>query len=283
MIYLLLSILCSAAIALLLKWGGKKAKSQEFVLSGNYLSASVVAIVAFAASWGKVVRVSSSTEFVKLLCLGIILGVLLFTAFKLYQKSINEKGVAITGAFAKMGVLIPTVASMFIWREYPSSFQSIGIIIVFLVLSYYYLPRKSDAGKIKFGAILLVLMFTSGLADFMTKIFQKNFEVNQKEIFLFFGFFVALIISLFFAIRDSKFGWKDFGIGISIGIPNVLSTYFLIMALQQLIAAVVFPVYSAGTLIFITLGGMLIFKEQPGKREWITIAGIMIAIIFINI
>lgn len=283
MIYLLLAMLCSSAIALLLKWGGRKAKSQEFVLTGNYLSSSTAALIAFIASKGNAGRVSSSVELLRLIGLGLILGMLLFGAFRLYQKSINEKGVAITGAFAKMGVLIPTIASMFLWKEYPSTLQGVAIVIVLAALGYYYFPRKSEAQKIRFGAILLVLMLANGLADFMTKIFQKSFDVSNKEMFLFIGFFTALLISLVFAIKDSKFAWKDFGIGIIIGIPNVFSSYFLIMSLQKLVAAIVFPVFSAGALIFITLGGMLFFKEQPGKREWITMAGILISVIFINL
>lgn len=283
MLYLLLAILCSAAIALILKWGGKVASSQEYVLSGNYFSATLAAGAALLMTQKPSSLIFGSSEFALLAGLAGIMGILLYSAFRLYQKSIHENGVAITGAFAKMGVLVPTVISMFLWREFPSLPQSIGILITLAALVYYYLPRKGEVAKMTFGVLLLILMLANGSADFMTKIFQKQFPVSEKELFLMMAFFVALLISLFFALRDSKFALKDFSIGIALGIPNVFSSYFLILALQQVIATIAFPVFSAGSLVVITLGGLFLFKEKPGKREWTTIAGILTALIFINL
>lgn len=283
MFYLILAICCSAAIALILKWGGKVAKSQEYVLTGNYLSATFAAGIAFFLSPNAKIHAFIPKDILTLCLLSLTMGILLYSAFRLYQQSIHKNGVAITGAFAKMGVLIPTLVSMIVWREFPTGFQTVGILLTLIALGYYYTPRKDETTGLKFSFILLILMIANGLADFMTKIFQKYFEVADKEFFLVFAFFSAFLISLFYAKKDSTFSLRDFSIGILLGIPNVFSSYFLIMALQTMIATLVFPIFSAGSLVLITLGGLVFFKERLGKRERITISGILAALVLINL
>lgn len=283
MIYLGLAIVCSAAIALILKWGGKIAKSQEYVLTGNYFSATLAAGIALLISQHSTLEPMIPKAFIGLSLLSLLTGILLYSAFRLYQRSLYVNGVAITGAFAKMGVLIPTLVSMLVWREFPSGYQTIGILLTFAALAYYYAPNKTENSTLKMSLLLLILMTANGLADFMTKVFQKYFQVADKEWFLILAFLTAFLISLFYAIKDSTFSLKDFLLGILLGIPNVFSSYFLIMALQTMMATIVFPVFSAGSLVLITLGGLTFFKERLSKRQWMTIGGILGALVFINL
>lgn len=283
MLFLALAILCSAAIALIIKWGLTSAKSQDYVLSGNYLSASLLSSLAFFLSDNKTAILDTPTTLLFLIGLSLLTGFLHYSAFQIYQKTIQENGIAIAGAFAKMGILIPTVVSMLLWREFPSVFQGIGITLTFAALIYYYAPQKTENQGLKLSLLLLVLMVVNGSADFMTKIFQKNFDIAYLELYLSLGFLVGFGLSTFFAIKNASFSKKDFSIGLLLGIPIVLSYYFLVLSLDHIMATLAFPIFSAGSLVAITLGGMLFFKEIPVKRQWVTIGGILMALVLINL
>lgn len=282
MFYLLLAILCSAAIALIIKWGLTSAKSQDYVLSGNYLSAFILAALAFLLSDQRTAIIVTPSTLMLLGLLSLITGILHYSAFQLYQRTILENGIAIAGAFAKMGILIPTVVSMVLWRELPTAVQSLGICLTFAALFYYYAPQKTENQGFKLSLLLLVLMVVNGTADFMTKVFQKNFNIALLELYLSLGFLVGFAISTYFAMKSSTFRKKDFSIGLLLGIPILLSYYFLILSLEHILATLAFPIFSAGSLIAITLGGMLFFKEIPVKKQWVTIGCIVLALVLIN-
>ncbi len=283
MLSLLFAILASAAIAFLLKLCDRLAANPDDVLLGNYISTVVMAGAALLLSPRESVIFVSAVDFLPLATTGVTMGILHYSAFKLYQLSIGKTGVAISGAFAKLGILIPTLISMALWREFPTPYQTIGIAITLMALFYYYLPQKNSAEPMLFSYVLIFLMLVNGSADFMTKIFQKYFDVSHMALFLLIGFSTALVISVYFAIKRGRFSLRDLFLGVILGIPIIACSSFLILSLQKLVAALVFPIFSAGTLVAITLGGILFFKEYPTHRQWMTIGAILLALILINL
>lgn len=71
--------------------------------------------------------------------------------------------------------------------------------------------------------------------------------------------------------------------GFSVGIPNLFSSYFLILALDSLKTSVVFPIYSAGSIVLITFGSFIIFKEKINNKNKMAIILTIIALIMINL
>lgn len=282
MLYLFLAILCSAAFAMILKWSALMASSKEYVLFGTYLSATIISALGLLFTKPST-GLTAQGDLKLLLGLSILTGIIHFAAFKLYQLSIYRNGIAITGAFAKMGILIPTLVSMVVWREFPELFQAIGILLTLVALFYYYAPQQDDHKTFRVSYLLLILMIVNGTTDFMTKVFQKSFALIDMNFYLTMTFFTGLFVSLFMAVRKGQFAFKDILIGGLLGFPIVLSFYCLILALNDIIAAIVFPVFSAGSLVAITLTSIIFFKEMPGKKEWITICGILVALVFINL
>jgi multidrug transporter EmrE-like cation transporter len=55
------------------------------------------------------------------------------------------------------------------------------------------------------------------------------------------------------------------------------------MALDYVKTSVAFPIFSSGSILFINLGGIIIFKEFPSKKDWIAIISTIIALILMNI
>ena len=173
--------------------------------------------------------------------------------------------------------------SIILWKEYPTSVQWLGIILAILSIIIVNFPFKKDWKK-ALRLSLILLFFYGGIAEFSNKLFQRYASLNLKPLFLFFIFLTAFLISLLFTLNNNKkLGYKDIVTGIMVGIPNLFSSYFLINALDELKTAVVFPIFSAGSIVVISLGGFFIFKERLNKKELSAIVMTIIALILINI
>lgn len=122
------------------------------------------------------------------------------------------------------------------------------------------------------------------MAEFSNKIYQ-NYALNDyKSVFLFFVFFVAFTISILFTLKNkAQFNMKDILIGFAVGIPNLFSSYFLILSLDTVKASIAYPVFTAGSILLINIGGYLLFREKVAKKNQLAIMLIIIALVLINI
>lgn len=224
--------------------------------------------------------------------LGIGGGVFFFLSFYLYQKSVRNSGASLSGAFGKMGILIPMIFSFILWQEYPGMIQWVGICLALFSIIIVNLPRKKDQNN--FHIELIFLFLFGGLAEFFNKIFQKYAAItDDKNIFLFFIFFSAFVISFIFSFisirREKKLPHRkpvnfkrDLLTGIAVGIPNLFSSFFLIMSLDYLKTSVVFPVYSAGSIAVISILSSLIFKEKLKRIEKVSVLITILALVLVN-
>ena len=122
------------------------------------------------------------------------------------------------------------------------------------------------------------------MAEFSSKIYQQYGLNEYKDVFLFFIFFVAFLISIFFTLKEkSKFNIKEILTGFAVGLTNLFSSYFLILSLDSLQTSVAFPLYSAGSILLINIGGFFIFKEKISRKNKFSIGLIVIGLILINI
>ena len=277
MLYLILAILCSSSIALIFKFSETSNMNRFVVTTSNYLIAFTTSLIltfiegtpwSFFSFW-----------------LGTLAGVFFFLSFYLYQRSVRESGASLSGAFGKMGILIPMILSVIIWNEMPALIQWIGIGLALLSIILVNLPSKRE--KKAFHIDLIFLFIFGGMAEFFNKIFQKYAaQSSDKNVFLFFVFFSAFIISLSFSLlkkNRKKFKTKDFFTGLAVGVPNLFSSFFLIMSLDHIKTAVVFPIYSAGSITLITLASTIFFGEKLKLKEKLSIVVTIIALILVNL
>lgn len=300
MFYLFLATLCSASIALIFKHSEGKGNNRYAVTTTNYLVAFITS--AFMIAWkGLLSEMRFSwkgfDEFSAVLSgaeplfsplasvywgmvLGSIAGIFFFLSFIYYQKSVKENGAGISGTFAKLGILIPMIFSVVLWREMPTAMQWGGILLA--LTSILLVNVTKDALTV--NKTLLLLFLLGGFAEFSNKIFQKYAINAYKDVFLLFVFFTAFLISwLYTVIKKSPVKKQDLLIGFCVGVPNLFSSYFLILSLDTLKTSVVFPVYSAGSIVLIGIGSRLWFKESFSQKEKISIALTLMALILINI
>lgn len=286
MIYLLLAILSSTLIPIIFKIAHNKKVNEPIVITTNYLTISIIMLLitlrnGLLEKFFSNIRIEFSNPYFLTLAIGVISGYFFYISFYYYQKSVRQCGATLAGAFGKMGILIPAVLSLVIWKEFPSNIQWIGILLAVVAIVIMMFDFKNMKLN-QLHKVLIVFLILGGLGDFSTKVFQVYSDVKIKEIYLLITFFSAMIFSLSQSIKGGGVKKWDVILGSLIGVPNVLASYFLILALAELVAVIVFPIFSGGTVVLVALLSLIIFRERLVLKQYIGIGLMIISLIIIS-
>lgn len=278
MIYLLLALLCSATITVCMRLSEKYRQNPISMLAVNYLVCSLLA-VAFSGQW---TLFPKDAGLPTTLLLGGICGVLFLSSFMLLQWNVSRNGVALPATFMKLGVLVPTLLSALVFGEELTLLRILGVIVAVAAILLMQDKAQKEAGGSMLG--LIALLLSGGLSDFMSKLYEELGAPNLKDQFLLYTFLVALILSVVLClIRKETLRWQDVLFGVLLSVPNYLSTRFLLLSLNHLPAVVVFPSFSAGTIVLATLAGILLFKEKLTTRKGLALVVILAALVLLNL
>ncbi|MCG8568924.1 MAG: hypothetical protein MJB14_02180 [Spirochaetes bacterium] len=306
MIYLVLTILCSALMKFVFTFSEQKKYNRYAVTSINYLVAFISSMfitfkqkidLSFEGSIVKgfleeVKQISAGSQssfsaqstLLYAVILGCLSGITYYLGLISTQKSISRNGVSITSAFSRLSIIFPILLSLIFWRNIPTVTQVIGILFMLTaigIMTFSFADLKTLKG---IDSALVVMFLVIGFSGFNNKLFQRYALGEYKTIFLFCIFFTAFVISTIQTIKKGQMiRLYEVIVGISVGIPNILRSYFFILSLDYLSAAVAFPASSAGGILMVALGGRYIFKERLKTKEKAAIAVIIIGIILINI
>ena len=276
MIFLCLAVLSSCAISLIMRLSADKITAKLSMLSVNYLICS--ALGAVYAGFDLICPEVSG--FPTTVALGFVGGILFLVSFMLLQWNTARNGIVLSSVFMKLGLLVPMVISVLFFREMPTWLQIAGFCLALVAIVL--INAKKGAGRFRWE--LLLLLLTGGGADAMSKIFDALGPAALSDQFLFYIFAVALVLCLALVIyKKERPGWRELLFGAAIGIPNFFSSKFLLRALADLPAVVVYPSFSIGTMLLTTLVGMVFFKERLQKRQWLAMAVIIVALLLLNI
>jgi drug/metabolite transporter (DMT)-like permease len=282
----MLATLFSASIALLFKHASMHHLNQRLITVSNYAIATLISTVLIVQNQKSALVDFNNSQFITTCLIGVATGVFFLMSFSIYQKSVKQNGASISGMFAKLGILIPMIISIVLWNEMPSQIQSLGIIVAMIAIVIANRPiskNKVNAGSV---AMLLLLFVVGGFAEFLNKIFQRLVSLEYKPVFLFIVFATAFLLSLIqYIIGDNKPNIKRHAlvIGCLIGIPNLFASFFLLNALDVFPAAIVFPAYSAGSILLISVLSVILFKETLYKKDVTAIGLTMVSLILLNL
>ena len=276
MFYLLLAIAGSALISILLRLSSGKIKANISMLAFNYLTCTCLGI-GYAGFDPGILR---DPGFPAALGLGIVNGILLLVSFILMQSSVRKNGVVLTSIFTKLGLLVPVVLSVLVFREAPTWVQSAGFCIA--VAAIIVINLQKDTGRFDWSLILLLLL--AGLTDAMAKIYEALGPAHLTDPYLLYSFGAAFVLCVgVVAAKKERPGFREFLFGTLIGIPNFLSSKFLLSALATVPAVVAYPTFSVATLLVITLTGVLAFREKLKSHQWAALAAILVALVMLNV
>ncbi len=259
MIWLLPAAGCSIGIALILKANEVRGGSRILLAGSNYIVASVLSLLLLGA---RVPRPDSVT-----LTLGTVTGVIYVLGFLLLMAGIRRGPLAVPVTVMRLSVVVPIAASMAIWGEHPGAVQWTGIALgmVAIVLFGWGLSRPgatSHRGR-EYWLFILSLFLVMGVGDLLLKSFRELSPDTERLLFTWILFTVAAVFTWILVwLRRIPFALSTFLLGLVLGVPNLFSTIFMLMALQNVPASIAFPFVNLTVILGSTLCGLLFWKER---------------------
>ncbi|MCK5171297.1 MAG: hypothetical protein KAQ75_15575, partial [Bacteroidales bacterium] len=280
MIFIVLSILSSAAIYVIFKFLDRFKITTFNVIIINYITATTLGILLTKTNTD-IYPIFKNAWFPY----SIIIGILFIMMFVVIAKSSQVVGIVITTVSNKMSVIIPIAVSIIIDPlDVLTNFKAAGIILAILAvfLSVY---RKR---KVEFDPrniyLPIILFLGMGLVNSIVKYAQQYHVADDiLPLFTVILFTMAAIAGLITKIlRKTPFNeliqTKTLLWGIVLGISNYGSIYFLIKALNHknslgntLDGSIVFGINNLGVIALSVIIGLIVFKEKFLKINWIGI------------
>ncbi len=289
MLFLILAAFSSAVLTLVLKLFRNPEGNRFGILLGNYLTCALIAFLQMLEKGG-VFAVSAST-----LVMSLIGGVLFVAGLVMIQTSVDRNGATLTAAFSKLGLIIPLLISFLFFGEVPSLLKLLGLGLTIGAILLINLgsgdkaqaAAGSEEGRISLTVLLLTLL-ANGSAESMAKVFSHLGDPREDTRYFFFLFLTAAILTfLLSAAEKRKSGRRlrirELAAGILAGIPNYFCSYFLLKALLELPATLVYPAFSVGSILLVTAAGALFFREKLSRRQLAGLGLILGALILLNL
>ena len=279
MIYLLLAILSSTLISVIMRLSSGKVTASNTMLAANY-----AVCLMLAGIYGDFqVLPGGQSGFGAMVAMGAVNGALYLLGFVLLQVSVQKNGVVLSAVFMKLGLLVPILLSLVVFQEIPSALQAAGFILAvgaIVLINYEKNAVSQGTGK----WMLILLLLAGGGGDAMAKVFAMFGAKPLEETFLVYTFLSALVLCLILVLyKKERLQPLALVYGVIVGIPNFFSARFLLKAVSVLPAVVVYPTFSVGTMLLVTLAGVLVFRERLRKKQWVALTVILAALILLNI
>ncbi len=276
--YLILAIAASALVSVVMRLSERFSRNALPMLAANYVMCSAAA--AFLA--GGMLPTGEGSGLTILL--GSVCGVLYLLGFVLLNWNIRRSGVVLPATFQKLGVIVPALAAITIFGESPRWTQLLGFVVAVFAIIFMQPGTKAEKSGKAYLPGLLCLMLCGGTSDVMSKVFQTWGNAEHGNYFLVFTFLVALVLCVALCVvKKQRPTLPDVLCGFALGIPNYMSARFLLWALRDVPAVVVYPTFSVGTIIVVTLVGVLAFRERLEKRKLISLGMILGALVLLNL
>ena len=277
MVYLILAIASSMSVSVIMRLSERHVRNDVSMLALNYLMCTLLAL-----AYAGLPQLPAGPGSGFAASLGVVNGFLYLGSFLLLQWNIRNNGVVLPATFMKLGVLVPTVMAVAVFREVPTFAQITGFLLALAAIVM--IRFEKGAGRAKSGLGLVLLLLGGGATDATSKIYEELGQSAFENHFLLYTFVVALVLCVLLCIAKKQ-GLRpvDAGFGLLIGIPNYFSARFLLLSLGSVPAVVAYPTYSVGTIVLVTLIGTLLFGERLSRRQLTAMGIILIALALLNI
>lgn len=279
MIYLVLAIFCSVGIAVVFTYAHRKGLPTFALFATNYAIATTASVIGSGAS-PRIFGVPEEFGF------ALILGFFFVTCFWLFMKTVAKLGMVIPVTLMRLSAVIPTAGSILLYAEYPTVLQVGGILLAFLSLP---LASREPLTRASLRPLLeggfgwgLLLFFGYGFTDFLFKFQKEVLPMENPFDMLQVVFGTAMCITVAAAIyRRERISLHLLGTGAVLGVLNMYSAKFFILALRELPGMVMFPANGIGVILLSTVVGVLVWKERLNTRNYIYLACAAVALLLI--
>lgn len=282
--WLALAVGCSLAIGMIFKYTGRRGLDRMGLLTANYAAAVLLALLLRPAS-------SSALE-AGFLGLAVATGALFIGGFFVFSLAVEVAGMSLAIGVMRVSVVIPFLASWWIWGEAPTAAQGLGLALA--ALAFFLIARRPGGGAEapragRTLAVLALLFLAGGTVDLSMKAFDELFaDTVSRPLFQLILFGIAFLIGLALVVR-TRLGagrWPEraaLGWGIALGMVNYGSVEFFLRAVSVLSGPFVFPANNIAIVLGGALLGVMVWGESLSRLNRIGLALAALALVLLSV
>ena len=122
---------------------------------------------------------------------------------------------------------------------------------------------------------MAALFFVLGAGDILLKAFRETGPDAERSVFTWVLFTVAaVVVWAYLLLRRVRIERRAFLLGLVLGLPNLGSTIFTLLALRTVPASIAFPLVNLAVVAGSTALGYLVWRERLGRAAR---AGLVVA------
>lgn len=226
---------------------------------------------------------------------GGTMGLVYFVAFFFIIYCVRVVGVSSSTVVGSLSLLLPIIVAALVWDSTPNTIQMVGIGLALVSLLLIAVKPQSNMvsgenknnekteGKWVAPTLLFGFFLLCGMSRISQEAFKFESVADQKPTFLLTAFVVAGIPSIVLLVyRRKPIKTMEWVIGIIMGVSNLLQSLLILKSLDTIDGYIVFPLSSAGGIVFTTLVATFLLDEKLRKRAYIGIAVAVFALILLN-
>lgn len=270
MIFLALSITCSVLIFVLFKLFERFRVANVPAIVVNYLTACLLGLLLFRSDLS-----STSWESEDWLA-AVALGILFISLFNIMANVTQRYSMAVASISNKMSLIFPVILALSLYGEAFSVLTILGILLALLSIALINKPKSNDANR-SLPFLPIILFIGSGAIDSLFGYIARFHPSLHEGIFTSSIFGIAALIGIIYLVSQRTVpNARALLGGVTLGVINFGSIYFLLRALRQGIADTwVFPVNNVGIVLTSALLSQLLFGQ---RLSWINWLGVLCAL-----
>ena len=222
----------------------------------------------------------------------LLLGLGFIVVFMLSGASTLQSGITVTSLANNMSLVIPVLFNLLVFNTTQSfgllNYIGLGLAFVAVYLSTWKKKGTDDVDLKNNRLTLPLLVFLMyGLTNTTFNYLNLKYVTASGTTiaFMITACIGAIVSGLFLLIYEGKHvAFKNIIAAIPLGIPNFLSFYFLLKALDAFKnnGAYVLPIYNIGVIVVSACVALFFFKEKLAKWNWVGLALALVAIVLIS-
>lgn len=234
MIYLALSIFFTVLVFVILKEFNRYQLDNFQAIIASYFLAFTIGVFFSNAEISVAYLYSKSWVYGALL-----ISTIFIIVFNLMAITAQKGGLSVMTIAGKMGMVIPITAGVLLYNDELDVLKVIGILLA--LLGVWFTCKKDSTQKFdrRYWYLPFFIFIGAGIADTLlnhmqTKLVPENeFGVFSTSLFFFCGIIGLVVLFVKLIIKRTKLSLKSWVGGLTLGVPNYFSIYFLVKALSQ--------------------------------------------------